>query len=67
MPEKWTGRLIGQMHNERITYEDLGNELGVTKAYISMILNGSKKPNGAKERLESAFKAIVERGKGGTK
>ena len=35
MPEKWTGRLIGRMHNERITYEQLANEMGVNKAYIS--------------------------------
>lgn len=43
MPEKWTGRLIGRMHNERITYEQLANEMGVNKAYISMILNGKRK------------------------
>ena len=32
MPEAWTGRLIGRMHNNRITYSDLGAELGVGKA-----------------------------------
>ena len=29
MPEKWTGRLVGRMHNEHITYDDLAKELGV--------------------------------------
>lgn len=59
MPEKWTGELVGKMHNNRITYDRLAAELGVTKAYISMILNGNRKPDGAKERLEAAVDTII--------
>jgi len=61
MPEKWTGRLIGRMHNERVTYDELGAELGVSKAYISMVLNGRRKPHGIRERMESALNAIIQR------
>lgn len=61
MKEAWTGRLVGKMHVEEITMEELGREIGVGKAYISQILNGIRRPAGAKERLEAAFKAIVER------
>ena len=61
MPEKWTGRLVGRLHNERITYEELANEMGVTKAYISMILNGARKPDGIKERMEAAVISIINR------
>lgn len=61
MPEKWTGRLIGEMHNNCITYEQLANEIGVNKAYISMILNGRRKPSGIQERLEGAVRRIIER------
>lgn len=61
MPEKWTGRLIGRMHNERITYEQLANEMGVNKAYISMILNGKRKPPNIQKRMEAALEAIIER------
>ena len=64
MPEKWTGRLVGRLHNEQITYEELAKELGVTKAYISMILNGARKPGGIRERMEAAVSSIVERRKG---
>lgn len=60
MPEKWTGRLIGRMHNERVSYEELGAELGYTKAYVSMILNGKRKPEGIRERMEAAFDAVVQ-------
>lgn len=61
MPEKWTGRLIGRMHNERITYEQLANEMGVNKAYISMILNGKRKPPNIQKWMETALEAIIKR------
>lgn len=65
MPEKWTGRLIGKMHNECVTYDDLGAEMGVTKAYICMILNGRRKPDGIQKRMEDAFASVVNKRKGG--
>ena len=61
MPEKWTGRLIGKMHNKQITYEQLANEMGVNKAYISMILNGKRKPPNIQKRMETALEAIIKR------
>ena len=65
MPEKWTGRLIGKMHNERVTYDDLADELGVTKSYVSMILNSVRKPNGIQERMEAAFESVVNKRRSG--
>jgi transcriptional regulator with XRE-family HTH domain len=59
--EKWTGRLIGKMHNERIKFEDVASELDMSVGYLSMILNGKRNPPGAKDRLEQAVNAIVER------
>lgn len=64
MVEKWTGRLVGRMHNERVTYDEIAEEMGVTKSYISMILNGSRKPEGVRERMEAAFAAVIEKRKG---
>lgn len=66
MVEKWTGRLVGKMHNERIRAEDIATELGVTPAYVSMILNGKRNPPGAKVRLEAAVDAIIEKRKATT-
>lgn len=59
MPQKWTGDIVGKMHINRITYEELANKLGVTKAYISMILNGARNPEGAQERFETALNELV--------
>lgn len=61
MPEKWTGRLIGKMHNECITYDDLAKELGISKEYAGMILNGRRKPDGIRKRMEEAVDAIIKR------
>ncbi len=63
MPEAWTGRLIGRMHNHRVTYADLGAELGIGKAYVCQILNGVKKPKDIQKRMETALDAIIERRK----
>ena len=63
MVEKWTGRLIGKMHNNGVSAAELATELGVTRAYVSMILNGARKPPEAKNRLETAVDAIIARRK----
>lgn len=59
MPEKWTGEVVGLMHNARITYTELAKELGVTKSYVGMVLNGHRAPEGAEEKFRSAFDRIV--------
>jgi hypothetical protein len=61
MPEMWTGDLIGRMHNAKVTKVDIANELGVHKSYISMILNGQRKPRNAEAKLNAAFDAIMAR------
>lgn len=35
MPEAWTGRLIGKMHNNDISYEDVAKKLGYGKSYAA--------------------------------
>ena len=63
MLEKWTGTLVGKMHVNRVTYEELANEMGVTKSYVSMILNGSRKPPEIRKRMEAAFDAVIAKRK----
>lgn len=59
MPKKWTGDLVGLMHNHRISKTDLADELGVTREYVSMVLNGHREPAGAKERFEAAVNSLI--------
>lgn len=65
MPEAWTGELLGQMHNAKVTRQMLADELGCSKAYVTMVLNGYKKPADGKERCETAFQNIIRRRAGG--
>lgn len=55
MPDAWTGLLVGKMHNKKITYGMLASRLGVTKGYVSMVLNGARKPANAEERFTAAL------------
>lgn len=61
MLESWTGNLVGKMHVNRVSMDAVAQELGVTKAYVSMILNGARNPANARERLETAVDAIIAR------
>lgn len=65
MNEKWTGNLIGKMHNEGVTYQEMADEMSVTKSYISMIFHGARKPKNIKQRMEDAFASIIEKRKSG--
>lgn len=61
MPDAWTGVLVGKMHNKGVTYDELAAQLGVSKGYISMVLNGARKPADARQRFNDAFNEIVAR------
>ena len=61
MPKKWTGDLVGLMHNHRISFAELADELGVTNRYVSMVLNGHREPTGAEEKFRAALDRIIER------
>ena len=60
MPDAWTGVLVGKMHNKGVTYDELAAQLSVSKGYVSMVLNGARKPADARQRFNDAFAAIVE-------
>ena len=49
MLAQWIADLVGKMHKSRITKTRLAEELGVTREYVSMVLNGHQEPAGVKE------------------
>ena len=59
MIPKWTGHLVGKMHNNKVTNIELAAKLGNTPDYISMVLNGKRTPKGARERFEAAVDEII--------
>ena len=64
MQEEWTGNLIGTMHNNEITYDELAQEMGISKSYISKILNGKRKPLNIQENMQDAVDSIIQRKRG---
>lgn len=61
LPKKWTGNLVGLMHNEKVSFSELAEELGVTNRYLSMVLNGHRDPAGAEEKFTAAIDRIIQR------
>lgn len=64
MPEKWTGNLIGKMHNHGIKQGDLAEKLGITNAYTGMILRGERKPPEIRQKMESAVDELIKEKEG---
>lgn len=60
MPEPWTGRLIGRMHNHNITMQELAERMGVTRAYVSLLLNSKRNPPGIREKMESTVAEMIK-------
>lgn len=63
LPKKWTGDLVGLMHDNKISKTLLAEELGVTREYVSMVLNGHREPTGAEQKFREALDGIIERKK----
>ena len=59
LPKKWTGNLVGLMHDHKITKSQLAEHLGVSREYVSMVLNGHRAPMGAEEKFRSAVEQII--------
>lgn len=59
MPEKWTGVLIGKMHNNNIKQGELAAKLGLTNSYVGMILRGERKPPDIRIKMESALDELI--------
>lgn len=60
MLAQWIGDFVGRMHRNRITITQLAQEVGVTREYLSMVLNGHREPDGIEQRLNRALDNIVE-------
>lgn len=59
--KKWTGNLVGLMHDHKISKTELANELGVSREYVSMVLNEHRKPIGAQEQFEKAVERLISK------
>lgn len=59
MLAQWIGELVGQMHNNKISKSQLAEHMGVSREYVSMVLNGHRNPVEAEKRFRTAVSEIV--------
>jgi len=60
MPEKWTGEVVGLMHNHRVSFQQLADKLGWHVKYLSAVLNSKRKPIDAEEKVRSALTELIK-------
>lgn len=58
MLAQWIGDVVGQMHSNKITKTQIAEHMGVSREYVSMILNGHRAPADAESRFRTAVAEI---------
>lgn len=66
MLAQWIGDFVGRMHRHRVTITQVAQEMGVTREYLSAIMNGHREPKGIENRLNDALDSIIEKRKATT-
>ena len=61
MPAQWTGKIVGEIHNNRLTCKELAKELGWNEKYLSQVLNSEDPPKDAEQKVNAALKRLIER------
>lgn len=61
MPAQWTGRIVGELHNNRITLKELAKEVGWHDKYLSQVINAEQPPKGAEQKLTDAMNRLIEK------
>ena len=59
MLAQWIGDFVGRMHRNRVTITQISKEMGVSREYLSMILNGHREPQGAEKRMNDALDSVI--------
>jgi transcriptional regulator with XRE-family HTH domain len=59
MLAQWIGDFVGRMHRHRVTITQIAREMGITREYLSMILNGHREPPDIENRLNGALDRII--------
>lgn len=63
MLSEWSRKTRANMAYYRITQQEIADEIGCTRAYVNMILNGIRTPSGGitEETIDKALASLVER------
>ena len=56
----WSGDFVGRLHTHRVSQQEIADAMGVSRQYVTMILNGWKEPVGAEHMLENALQKVLD-------
>ena len=59
MPAKWSGELVGEIHNAGLTIKEVAAEAGMNPKYISTVLNQDKDAPKAEAKLRAALNRLT--------
>ena len=59
MPAQWTGRIVGELHNHRLTLKELAKELGWNDKYLSQVINSENPPKNSERKLSEALSRLI--------
>ncbi len=57
---KWNGEVVGAMHRMGMTVNALSVEMGVTRTYVSKLLNTPRHTEQTRSRVENAMRSFAE-------
>ena len=60
MPAQWTGRIVGELHNNRITLKELAKEVGWNDKYLSQVINAENPPKDSERKLTDALNRLID-------
>ena len=61
MPAQWTGRIVGELHNNRITLKELAKEVCWNDKYLSQVINADNPPKDSERKLTDALNRLIEK------
>ena len=57
----WTGDAVKQMHIFGIGQQELADEIGVSRRYLCMLLNGERFPEDGRKRVMEGISLLKEK------
>lgn len=61
MPAQWTGRIVGELHNNKLTLKELAKEVNWNDKYLSQVINSENPPKGSEQKLTEAMNRLIEK------
>lgn len=61
MPAQWTGKVVGEIHNNKLTCKELAREVGWHEKYLSQVLNSENPPKDSEQTVMAALDRLIKR------